>query len=305
MKTPWWFLHKTPLAFLLLPFSFLYFLGSRFVFLLRKIKPYKSRRPVVCIGNIFAGGVGKTPVVRIVAGFLDAPVVMRGYKKSLKTGGVGDEALMLAKSGLQVHVGDRKSNLILLNKQKNKIGPIVMDDGFQNPSIQKDLSIIVFDEKLGMGNGFLLPAGPLRETKTALKRANAILIIKSQQKVKRKIKIPKNIPVFYAYNELELPCSESDKLIAFAGIGYPKKFFSMLKNVVVTKSFPDHYQYTDKDLENLFNLAEQKNARLITTEKDWVRLPKYAKNQILYAKLITTIEDSFFVWLKEALNDNN
>ena len=79
----------------------------------------------------------------------------------------------------------------------------------------------------------------------------------------------------------------------------------MLKNVVVTKSFPDHYQYTDKDLENLFNLAEQKNARLITTEKDWVRLPEYAKNQILYAKLITTIEDSFFVWLKEALNDNN
>ena len=96
MKTPWWFLHKTPLAFLLVPVSWIYYLIGRVVYLFRKIGAYKSTRPIICIGNILAGGVGKTPIVRAAAKYFDAPVVMRGYKKSAKTGNVGDEATMLA-----------------------------------------------------------------------------------------------------------------------------------------------------------------------------------------------------------------
>ena len=173
MKTPWWFLHKTLLAFLLLPVSWLYYLITRLVYICRKFNAYKSRRPIICIGNILAGGVGKTPIVREIATFLDAPIIMRGYKKTSKTGNVGDEATMMARDGLQVHVGNRKSNLILLNKQLSETGPIVMDDGFQNSGIKKDISILVFDEGIGYGNGFLLPAGPLREPKRAIKKANA------------------------------------------------------------------------------------------------------------------------------------
>lgn len=300
MKTPWWFLRKTPLAFLLLPVALIYRMVSKIVFAFRKLRVYKSRRPIVCVGNLFAGGVGKTPLVREIAMVLDAPVVMRGYKKSAKTGNVGDEAAMLSRGGLQVHTGDRKSNIILLNKQAVD-GPIVMDDGFQNPTIKKDVSILVFDEKMGFGNGFTLPAGPLREGRRAIARADAAIVIKSS-KPNPRFSLPDGLPVFYAENKTVCPYDEDTRLVAFAGIGYPKKFFSALCNVVATKSFPDHYQYTDADIEKLLRLAQRKKAKLVTTEKDWVRLPKYAQDKIKYARLDTYLDKTFFSWLKEKIN---
>lgn len=300
MKTPWWFLHKTPLAFLLLPISWVYYFFTRVVYLFRKIGAYKSRRKIICIGNIMAGGVGKTPIVRAIAEFLDAPVVMRGYKKSAKTGNIGDEAAMLARTGLQVHVGDRKSNIVLLNKQTKDSSPIVMDDGFQNPKIVKDISILVFDQGLGYGNGFLLPAGPLREPRRAVRRADAIIIVKNK-KPKKRFKLPEELPVFYATSKTFSPYDEDEKLYAFAGIGYPKKFFNSLNNVVGKKSFPDHYQYTDKDLEKLFEAANKKGAKLITTEKDWIRLPEELRSDIKYARLDMIIDNQFWNWLEEKL----
>ena len=298
MKTPWWFLHKTPLAWILIPVSWLYYLIGRVVYVFRKCGAYKSHRGVICVGNIMAGGVGKTPIVRQIANYLDAPVVMRGYKKSARTGNVGDEAAMLARDGLQVHVGDRKSNVILLDKQADAEMPIVMDDGFQNPGIKKDISILVFDQGLGFGNGFLLPAGPLREPRRAVRRADAVIVIRSDCPRKR-FNLPTDIPVFYATNKTISPYSENQKLFAFAGIGYPKKFFKSIKNVVGKKSFADHYQYTDEDLKKLFELADKKGARLITTEKDWVRIPPEMRDEIKYARLDTVIDDNFWNWLGE------
>lgn len=300
MKTPWWFLTKNPVSLLLVPFSWLYYLIGRIVFMFRKIRPVVSRRPVVCIGNILAGGVGKTPVVRAIANYFDAPVVMRGYKKSAKTGNIGDEATMLARNGLAVHVGDRKSNIILLNKQADEKGPIIMDDGLQNPSIKKDVSVVVFDEGIGFGNGLLLPAGPLRVPKSKLKNVDAIVVIKNKNK-KKKFVLPDSVPVFYAKNQTVSPYDEDERLVAFAGIGYPKKFFNSLKNVVAKQAFPDHYQYNSQDIERLVALAKKKNAKLITTEKDWVRLPIQIRDKIKYARLDTVIDSSFFDWLKERI----
>ena len=301
MKTPWWFLHKTPLAFLLLPVAFVYYIFSRIVYSWRKMFAYKSRRKIICIGGLFAGGVGKTPIVRVIANRLDVPVVMRGYKRSAKTGNIGDEAAMLMNDGIAVHVGHRKSNIMLLNRQKNESGPILMDDGLQNPSIKKDISIIVIDECLGFGNGFLLPAGPLREPKKHAKNADAIIVIK-RENVKRKLKLPDGVPVFFATNKNIMPTGRYDRIVAFAGIGYPKKFFRALPNVVARRAFGDHYQYTDKDIQYLMNLAKRKNAKLLTTEKDWARLPEYAREKIKFVKLETIIEEKFFDWLKEKLN---
>ena len=301
MKTPRWFLHKNLIALLLVPFSWVYYLVSKSVFGLRAQHPLQSKRKIICVGNILAGGVGKTPIVRQIAEFLDAPVVMRGYKQTEKTSGVGDEALMLAKYGLAVHTGDRKSNIILLNKQKSG-SPIVMDDGFQNPSIKKDISIVVIDEDFGFGNGFLLPAGPMREKESGLNRADAVIIMKSGDKNPKKIlKIPAGIPVFYAQNTTISPY-ENVPLIAFAGIGYPNKFFKKLDNVILKKSFADHYQYTDDDIKKLLKLADKHNAKLVTTEKDWVRLPEAVQNKIKYAKLDTKIDKKFFTWLEGKLN---
>lgn len=300
MKTPWWFLRKNIVAILLLPISWIYYLVGRVVFIVRSINPMRSRRKIICVGNIFAGGVGKTPIVRAIAQYLDAPIVMRGYKKNKNSGDCGDEANMLARAGLNVHVGDRKSNLILLNNQNQEIGPIVMDDGLQNPTIKKDVSIIVFDQALGYGNGFLLPAGPLRQPKRAAKKADAIIVIKNK-KTKKNFKLPDNVPVFYAKNQTVSPYDDDVKLVAFAGIGYPKKFFDSLHNVVAKRAFPDHYQYTDDDINKLMMLAEKKGAKLITTEKDWVRLPVEIRDEIKYARLDTVIDNLFWDWLKEKL----
>ena len=303
MKTPWWFLHKTPLAFILLPVAGVYYIFSRIVYGFRKIFAYKSRRKIICVGGIFAGGVGKTPIVRVIANRLDVPVVMRGYKRSAKTGNIGDEAMMLMNDGIAVHVGHRKSNVVLLNRQASN-DLILMDDGLQNPSIKKDVSIIVIDEGLGFGNGFLLPAGPLREPKKHVHRADAIIVVR-RDNVKRKPKLPDDVPIFYAKNRNIMPAGRFDRIVAFAGIGYPKKFFRSLPNVVARRAFGDHYQYTDRDIDNLLKLAERKKAKLVTTEKDWMRLPENAREKIKCVKLETIIEEKFFDWLKEKLNADN
>lgn len=299
MKTPSWFLRKGPTAFLLMPISWLYFGIGRVVYWVRTWRAIKSRRPVICVGNILAGGVGKTPVVRAIANYFGAPVVMRGYKKSDKTGNVGDEATMLARTGLAVHVGDRKSNIVLLNKQLDEKGPIVMDDGLQNPTIKKDVSLLVFDEGLGYGNGFLLPSGPLRVPKSAAEKVDAIIVIKNK-KPNKKFVLPVGVPVFFAKNQTVSPYDD-ERLVAFAGIGYPKKFFNSLRNVVARRAFADHYEYTDEDLKKLFALAEKKKAKLITTEKDWVRLPVEIRDKIKYARLDTVIDNNFYDWIKEKI----
>ena len=299
MKTPYWFMRKTLLSFILLPIAWGYYGVSRMVFKMRKLHQYNSRRSVICVGNILAGGVGKTPIVRQIATYLDAPVVMRGYKKTASTGNIGDEATMLSRAGLIVHTGDRKSNVVLLDKQKSDT-PIVMDDGLQNPTVKKDVSIIVFDESIGFGNGFLLPAGPLREPKSHAANADAIIIVRAVNP-RKNFTIPAGIPVFYAHNQTVSPYSDKTPLVAFAGIGYPKKFFNSLHNVVATRAFSDHYQYTDDDIKKLLELANRKGAKLITTEKDWVRLPASVRDEIKYAQLDTKIDDNFWDWLKEKI----
>lgn len=299
MKTPWWFLSKNPVSLLLCPVSWVYYIVGKIVYFVRALRPMKSRRKIICIGNIFAGGVGKTPVVKTIAVRYNAPVVMRGYKKNTKDGDVGDEAKMLARAGLAVHVGDRKSNIVILNKQDDNT-PIIMDDGLQNPTIKKDVSIMVFDEGLGYGNGFMLPAGPLRQPKKTARQADAVIVIKSKNP-KKNFVLPAGVPVFYAKNQTVSPYDKNERLVAFAGIGYPKKFFAALKNVVAHRGFPDHYQYVKEDLEKLIMLADKKKAKLITTEKDWVRLPEQIRETIKYARLETVIDYSFWVWLKEKL----
>ena len=107
--------------------------------------------------------------------------------------------------------------------------------------------------------------------------------------------------MFYAQSKTISPYDNTENLVAFAGIGYPKKFFAALKNVVAHRSFPDHYQYVKEDLEKLIMLADKKKAKLITTEKDWVRLPEQIRETIKYARLETVIDYSFWVWLKEKL----
>lgn len=291
MKTPNWFLKKNVVAWLLLPLSFLYFIASRFVFISRQFRQKNSKIPVICVGGLLAGGVGKTPIVREIAKKINAAVVMRVYHG-------GDEAKMLKSAGLKVFIGADRTQSIK-NAVKAKFKFIVMDDGFQNPTIKKDISILIFNSEIGIGNGFVLPAGPMREPLGAIKRADAI-IITGKKSVALESKLKKyNKPIFFAENKTVIP-NGITKFIAFAGIGYPEKFFKNLpKKPVKTLSFPDHHEYTNTDIKKLFMIANTNNAKLITTEKDWVRLPTDVCKKIQFSPLETTISPEFYSWLKK------
>ena len=303
MKTPSWFLSKNFISYSLLPLSFLYFIFSKLVYLFRLPFKVKSKRKIICIGNIFAGGIGKTPIVLAIAKKLKIPIVMRGYKK--KKNDIGDEAKIFKNAKVEVFVGSRKINIKTLNKfNSNK--PILMDDGFQNPTIKKDISILVFDENIDLANGFILPSGPFRETLRAIKRSDAIIIIKGKtNNLKEKLNKYKK-PIFFAENKTLIPSIKYKKIIAFAGIGYPEKFFKSLSvKPFKTFSFSDHYDYRKKDLDNLIVLAKKEKASLITTEKDWVKFPDIYKKKIKFAILNTKIENKFWIWLKGKINEDS
>ncbi|MDR1337646.1 MAG: tetraacyldisaccharide 4'-kinase [Rickettsiales bacterium] len=299
---------KNALAYLLLPLAAMYYLVSRLVYFCRLFYQKRSKRPVICVGNIFAGGVGKTPIVMEIARRLGALVVMRGYRRGRND--IGDEAKMLKKAGIRVYVGNRKTNVRMLNGRRDN-GPIVMDDGFQNPGVKKDISILVFDQRLGFGNGFVLPAGPLREPACAIRRADAVIVIGYRvlgNGYHRFISEIKSFgkPVFFAENKTLIPDSlELIPVIAFAGIGYPQKFFdALMPRAVKTIGFPDHHKYTESDLNRLFLMAKKERAALLTTEKDWVRLPPAMRKKIHVAKLETTVEPAFWTWLSERLKES-
>ena len=180
----------------------------------------------------------------------------------------------------------------------NKANIAILDDGFQDFSINKDLSIICFNEKQWIGNGLTIPSGPLRENLSSLKRADCVIINGNKNKnIENEIvKNNKKIKIFYTkYIPTNLNLIKNKEVIAFAGIGNPENFFDLLKdyniNIIDTISFPDHYNYKDKELEELINKAQEHNHILLTTEKDYLRIKKNLRNKINYVKIDTKIED--------------
>jgi tetraacyldisaccharide 4'-kinase len=249
-------------------------------------KPVKLSRPVICIGNVSVGGVGKTPLARtlralLAARGLTAAVLARGHGGRLKgplvvdaashrAEDVGDEPLLHARDGLTVIARDRVAGAKAAIEAG--AGAILMDDVFQNPTLHKDFSILVFDAASGLGNNKVLPAGPLREPlAAAIQRAQAAIMIGEGPALPLG-----DLPVFTATIEATGGAAQGP-LVAFAGIGRPEKFFTTLAalggDVVEAVPFPDHHRFSDDDLAFLDRLAGERGARLICTEKDHVRLP--------------------------------
>jgi len=328
MKTPFWFLKKNIVALVLTPASLIYFIFAKSVYIYRLFRQKMSKRPgnsvpVICVGNIMAGGVGKTPIVREIAGFLaNSAIVMRGYgaanshkNSNLRVRAtdfamdVGDEPKMLSDCGFSVFVGKDRV-LSLKMAEKAGFSYIVMDDGFQNPSVKKSVSLLVFDEKIGVGNGFMLPAGPLREPlRCGLRRADAIIVISDTLDNNALCLMPYALkkPVFLAKKDTINP-GLFGKVVAFSGIGYPDKFFDSVRGmnkvrVIETVSFPDHYEYKRQDFINLFKLAKKHGAELVCTEKDWVKFPENIKKKIKYAPLVVKIEPDFYDWLADKVKE--
>lgn len=266
----------------------------------RNITPLKAGKPVICIGNATVGGTGKTPVAIAVGMYLrmqglNVAFLSRGYGGSYSgcmrvdffqhhARVVGDEPLLLSRVA-PVFICQNRAEAA---KQAVAEGAdiLVMDDGLQHPYLHKDLSIMVVDGQEGFGNGYTLPAGPLREPlASALGKVDAVITIGKDHSdsAKQCAAIEKQLQASLAPADIE--GFQSCQYIAFAGIGRPEKFFSSLEqigiNPIACKAFPDHYYYSLADLKALKEQAEKEQAILITTEKDYVRLPELYKQQVV------------------------
>lgn len=288
---------------LLTPFSWLYSATGA----LRQAlaKPYKSKARIICIGNLTLGGAGKTPVTiavlnRLRAKGLKAAALTRGYGGSLKgpliideshtARNVGDEALLLARTAPTIVARDRAAGARLAEQEGFEI--IVMDDGFQNPSLIKDLSIIVVDGETGFGNRCVFPAGPLREPIVrGLARAHALLTMQPSADTPRGSVQGAESWRGAVLNAWLEPAPEAQQfagqpVVAFAGIGRPQKFVDTLQrlgaDVANAIPYPDHHVYSASDLKDLQTLAKKEGAVLVTTEKDFVRLQQDQREGISF-----------------------
>jgi tetraacyldisaccharide 4'-kinase len=252
--------------------------------------------PVLCVGNYHGGGAGKTPTVLALAGVLcelgETPVVLtRGYRGKLKgpvrvdaarhsAADVGDEPLMLSQSGAVVVSRDRADGVALAKSLAATV--ILMDDGFQNPAVAKDASLIVIDAVRGIGNAQVMPSGPLRAPLAAqIDRTDALVVIgtgNAADTVAGAI-IGQGKPVLRARflpDQASLAALRGKRVLAFAGIGDPARFFATLREAGVevadVRSFPDHHPLTPDETANLVAEAESNGLTLVTTEKDMARL---------------------------------
>ena len=272
-------------------------------------RPYRGAVPVICVGNLVAGGSGKTPVVLSLAGIIaaarvDVHIVSRGYGGRLAgplrvdpaahdAAVVGDEALLAAQCAPSWIARDRAAGIRAASAAGAAL--VILDDGFQNPTITKDLSLVVVDAEYGFGNGRVIPAGPLRESAVAgLARADAVVLIGDAA-------IPGEVlrarrPVLRA----RLEPVNGDRLagadvVAFAGIARPEKFFASLRavgaRVLTAMPFPDHHRFTARELAGLESRARRTGARLVTTAKDWVRLPAAMRGDIAVLEVAIAWED--------------
>jgi len=248
--------------------------------------PYRAPVPVVCVGNITAGGTGKTPIAIAIAralitrgrrpffltrgygGGATVPVLVDGHRVRE----VGDEPLLLARVAPTVVSRQRAAGAKLAVERG--ADTIVMDDGHQNFSLAKDLSLVVVDAQYGFGNRHVLPAGPLREpVGPGLRRADAVVLAGDGSPSLGDYRGP----VLCAQLRITGRSFAGKRVIAFAGIGRPAKFFDTLRTdgaeVVAALPFADHYRYTEDDVRQLADRARDQNAQLVTTEKDVVRIP--------------------------------
>ena len=258
-------------------------------------KKYHCSIPVICVGNIYLGGTGKTPLCIELFSILKSlnrnPVFIRKKYEYFQ-----DEINLLKQIG-PTYEGSKRINAIN-NAIQSKADIAILDDGFQDFSINKNLSIVCFNEKQWIGNGLVIPSGPLREELSALKRANCVVINgEKNADVENKIfSKNKEIKIFYTkYKAQNIDEFKNKKITAFAGIGNPINFFDLLKdnNVNISEEikFPDHHNFSEKELKHLIIKAEEKNSILLTTEKDYLRIGENYRKNINFIKIIIKIEN--------------
>lgn len=319
---------QTWVSRILKPLAWLYEIGTMLHWFF--IHPQRVNIPVVCVGNFTMGGSGKTPVVLYLVEQLvhmnihqrhEIAILSRGYGGRCRgplrvdplthtATDVGDEPLLLAQAAPTWIAHNRYDGARAAQNDGAKI--IIMDDGLQNRQLQHDCRLVVVDGAYGFGNGLVFPAGPLRENlRHGLNTIHAFLVI-GIGKEKHTIQNQDGSKNFQ-FNFQSVTTVDTDReqpVIAFAGIGHPQKFHhALLKakvNVISFKSFPDHHKYTNNDLDKLLQYAQSSQAQLLTTVKDYMRLPDDFKSHVTvcHQKLILDNNNDLIQFIIECLEDD-
>ena len=293
-KPEFWNKKKSFVSFLLIPFSLLIIF---FIFIKKKIINEKTFEiPIICIGNIYIGGTGKTPTSIMIAKELQKrgrnPVILRKFYKNHK------DEYDLIKNKVKNLIINKNREKGILEAIRMNYDLVILDDGFQDNKIKKNFNIICFNQKQLIGNGRVIPAGPLREKLNSLKNANVVLINGEKDPLfeNKILKINKNLEIYYSsYVPERIIDYKNKSFFALTSIGNPINFFNLLSkskvNVIKKISYPDHYVFSDSEKENIINEARKKNCQIIMTEKDFTKFKKYENENINNFKIHLKIEN--------------
>ncbi len=273
-------------SILLIPLSLIYYI---ILYAKEKyVKQSKFNIPVICVGNIYLGGTGKTPLCIYIANALKKRkiTIIRKHYADHKD----EYNLIKSKSCFLISKSTREKGIREAENKKFKIA--LLDDGFQDNSIEKNMNILCFNSNQLIGNGLLLPAGPLRDSLVSIKKAQIIVLNgrKNLNFEKKIYKISNKIKIFYSdYKPINIKQFRNKKLFAFAGIGSPENFFELLKKYKLKLKkkliFPDHYNFKKDELLDMIQEAEKSNLEIITTEKDYQRIKNYNFKKIKFLKV--------------------
>ncbi len=282
-KPKFWNSKSNILTIIFLPISLIVRL---FIFFKKKLtKARELNIPIICVGNIYIGGTGKTPLSISIANELfkigkNPAIVKKFYKDH------SDEHELI-KNYFSKLILNKDRTLGVLNAANDGHDSVILDDGFQDYKIKKNLNILCFNSKQEVGNGHVFPSGPLRESLNAVKEAKIIVI--NGRKIpdfeKKILNINPKITFYYSeYKIIDINVFKNKKLLAFAGIGNPENFFKLIienkLDLVEKKVFPDHYDFNKDELTNLIEKANKNNFQIVTTEKDFFRIKKYNLEKI-------------------------
>ena len=288
LKPKFWLRKNAILSYIFFPFAFSLQILINLNKLITKQKEFKI--PIICIGNIFVGGTGKTPLTIFLADELKKinkkPAIIKKFYSNHK-----DEHSLIKEKSNSLFLG--KNRLEAIHEAENaKCDLAILDDGFQDFSIKKDLNILCFNSKQLIGNGMTIPSGPLREKMSAVKRADIVIINGEKNKSFEEHinNISEKIQIFYSnYVATNIDKLKNKKLFAFAGIGNPENFFDLLikSNLEVEKKvfYSDHYNYTKNELKKIIKFSSENNLQPVTTEKDYHRIKHFGFNNIFYLQI--------------------
>tara|TARA_B100000945_G_C20417516_1_gene615909 strand:+ start:1788 stop:2711 length:924 start_codon:yes stop_codon:yes gene_type:complete len=305
IRKPLFWNEKNIISFLLYPLTLITFLIN-FVKKFSNKKKYNLK--TICVGNIYIGGTGKTPLTieinKILKKKFKTIFIKKKYFNQL------DEQNILKSNGKLICYNDR--NLCLEVAKSKKYNLAILDDGLQDKSISYDISIVCFNSSSGIGNGFLLPAGPLRENISILNSYDAIFLNGENKNKKLYSNLKKICPKTKVYNANYYPVNIKKfnlkkNFLVFCGIGNPDEFLKTLKKykfkIKEKFIFPDHFNFSNEQINKIKQVAKIKKLDIITTEKDYLRLNKKNRKDIKFLKVILKIQDvqNFSKFLKDRL----